>query len=126
MQQYNILVFHGSPRREANKDTLELVERLNQNTSQDYRVAFLEFAEPSLETVIESCAKTEPCHISLLPIFLSYGRHVANDIPMLATQAQARFEGLDINIHPVFGLSSAFHQALLAFLKHERLEESSL
>ena len=124
MNQFDIVVFHGSPRAHANEEILNMVERLTADTGTDYLTAFLEFADPSLEVVIESRAQTGPCEISILPVFLSRGSHVTRHIPEIAARQELRHRKLKIEIRPEFGHSIALYEALHFYTQNSDLKGS--
>ena len=67
-----------------------------------YRLAYLEFMEPSLaraaeELILEGCQG-----IDVLPLFLGAGGHVRRDLPQLILEIENK-HGININLHPTIG-----------------------
>lgn len=61
-----------------------LASQLAKLSKQDYELvesAFLELAEPSIPDGVSACVKQGAKIVSVLPYFLSAGRHVRTDIP---------------------------------------------
>jgi sirohydrochlorin cobaltochelatase len=54
------------------------------------RLAFMEFAPPTLDDVVAEVCRAGGRHILVVPIFLSGGGHVANDIPKLVDAERKR------------------------------------
>eukprot|EP01039_Chlorochromonas_danica_P010876 gene10876-12088_t len=53
--------------------------------------AHMELAEPSLITAYHQCVLQGAQHIICHPFFLSYGKHVQEDIPRLLEEAQRQY-----------------------------------
>ncbi len=94
-----ILIAHGSPKREANN--IELIGRLlhdaihpgcDQNC---VGIAYLQFAEPNLMTVIKKYAEDGAGKIIVHPYFLSSGTHVTMDIPNMIDKAKAMYPNVE-------------------------------
>jgi sirohydrochlorin cobaltochelatase len=67
------------------------------------RLAFMEFAPPTLLEVVGSFRRTGMTRLRLLPLFLAGGAHVARDIPEQVQQALERFPGMEIEVLPPVG-----------------------
>lgn len=63
--------------------------------------AFLELAEPDIQTGVDLCKHAGADAITVVPYFLSAGRHVAEDIPKALQEAACR--------HPNLRLQLAMH-----------------
>lgn len=80
-----LIIAHGSRRAASNQEVIDLGEQLQKNLKDHYSVvttAFLELAEPSIPVALKACAKLGATEITVLPYFLSAGRHVIEDVPL--------------------------------------------
>ena len=79
-----LIVAHGSRRAASNDEVRALSERVARQAGDAYRrveCAFLELAEPSIPDGIQAEIDAGAVDITVVPYFLSAGRHVAEDIP---------------------------------------------
>lgn len=94
-----ILIAHGSPKREANN--IELIGRLLHDAIHPgcdkncVGIAYLQFAEPNLMTVIKKYAEDGAEKIIVHPYFLSSGTHVTMDIPNMIDKAKAMYPNVE-------------------------------
>jgi sirohydrochlorin ferrochelatase len=76
-----LLIAHGSRHEEANRDTRLLAEDLARREPGSIAVAaFLEIAQPDIDTAALHCVGLGARQIVLLPHFLSAGVHVQRDL----------------------------------------------
>ena len=90
-----LTVSHGSRILEANNDMLHLAEEIGSastNHFQFVRHAFLEFVAPSMEDQIEHLASKGVKDIVILPLFLTKGKHVSKDIPMIMEATSQKYQ----------------------------------
>jgi sirohydrochlorin ferrochelatase len=76
-----VLIAHGSRQPEANADLHDLARQLR--AADRYAViepAFLELAEPTIETAGRACVAGGARRVVLVPYFLSAGVHVRRDL----------------------------------------------
>jgi len=79
-----VIVAHGSRREASNEEVRLLSKQVHQRLKCDFELlnaGFLELAEPSIPESIIRCIKQGATDISILPYFLSAGRHVQEDVP---------------------------------------------
>jgi sirohydrochlorin cobaltochelatase len=55
------------------------------------RLAYMEFAHPSLADIAREAARDGKLHLRVLPLFLAAGGHVAEDIPRQVAAVQMSF-----------------------------------
>lgn len=67
------------------------------------RLAYMEFVGPTLLDVAAESARDGVTGLRVLPLFLSAGAHVAQDIPAQVAEARARNPGLRIDVLPPIG-----------------------
>jgi sirohydrochlorin cobaltochelatase len=99
-----VLFTHGS----RDPRWLEPFERLEADLKDKLgedrvRMAHLEIIPPTLLELAEESVRRGVFSFRLLPLFMAGGGHVAKDIPRLASEAEARFPGLKIEILPAVG-----------------------
>lgn len=75
------------------------------------RIAYMELAEPSLETVIKEGAREGIRQYTVVPLFLAAGRHLRKDIPMIIEDLQAQYE-VDITLAPPIGENPELAKAI--------------
>ena len=67
------------------------------------KVAFLEFASPSVETALVDFFNSGATEVVVLPYFLSAGNHVVVDIPREINKAVDQWPDKNIKVLPHFG-----------------------
>ncbi|WP_174564744.1 sirohydrochlorin chelatase [Solemya elarraichensis gill symbiont] len=115
-----VVVAHGSRREASNEEVRELVARLDESAGGSFAVvcaAFLELAEPSIPDAIVDVIDQGAGHVTVLPYFLSAGRHVATDIPAEIDKALVRRPGVEIHLAGYAGSSKAMLPLLLNLAK---------
>ena len=91
-----LLIAHGSRRAEANAD-LQHVAREMRATGEFAIVesAYLELAQPDIETGAAACVAQGAERVVLLPYFLSAGVHVQQDLTAMRTRLAERFPDVE-------------------------------
>lgn len=112
-----ILIAHGSKRAESNEEFRVLVKKVkDENTHFDaVEFAFLELADPSIEETIEKMHQMKMDEVYLYPYFLNSGKHVAVDIPTIATKMQLGIKEMKIEVLTHFGES----QSITKIISHD-------
>jgi sirohydrochlorin ferrochelatase len=111
-----LLVAHGSRREASNEEIRELTRRLAGQAGESFDhidCAFLELAEPSIPDGIQRCIDAGASQVTVLPYFLSAGRHVAEDIPAEVRIKQQERPDVDIRIADYIGGSAQIPALLL-------------
>lgn len=111
-----LIIAHGSRRAESNIEIRTLAATVAQQAGADYAYvgsAFLELAEPSIPDGIEECVRQGATEITIMPFFLSAGRHVVTDVPELVRLKQQAYPHLRIRLAPYLGLSRLMPQLIL-------------
>ncbi|MEN8214666.1 MAG: CbiX/SirB N-terminal domain-containing protein [Pseudomonadota bacterium] len=101
-----ILVSHGSRREASNEEVRRLAQRLSihkRNDFDDVSAAFLELAEPSIPAGILAAVERGADEVTVMPYFLSAGRHVTEDIPAEVARAREQCPECVIDIAPYIG-----------------------
>jgi sirohydrochlorin cobaltochelatase len=104
MTKQLILIAHGSrdPRWKAPFE--DLIHQLQSELGPEaVQLAYLEMTEPALKDVAERAVVRGVTHLSLLPLFMAAGVHVATDIPHQAQELMDRHPDLHVEILPAVG-----------------------
>ncbi len=67
------------------------------------RLAYLEMFRPTLLDIAAEAARDGFLHLRVLPLFLSAGAHVAEDLPTQVAEAQTMYPQLHIEVVPPVG-----------------------
>lgn len=116
-----LIVAHGSRRAESNDEVRALAQQVARLTDDQYHLvgsAFLELAEPSIPDGIQHCIDQGATSITIMPFFLSAGRHVVTDVPTLVREKQQQHPHLQIRIAPYLGVSSLMPQLIATSAAH--------
>ena len=111
-----LLIAHGSRRDASNREVIELADKLAALAGNDFdlvKACFLELADPGIDTAVSECADLGVQHITVVPYFLSAGRHVAEDVPQELTEAARHHRGISITVCSHIGAISMMPDLLL-------------
>ena len=115
-----LLIAHGSRRQTSNEEVRSLASTLALKSKQDFDLvesAFLELAEPSIPDGVRECVQQGATRITVLPYFLSAGRHVATDIPAELEKSQQQHPNLQIKVAPYLGAADEISDILMSLSK---------
>jgi len=101
-----VVVAHGSRRTESNEELIVIAKKLSALTDSDFsevHYGFLELAEPTIPDAIISCIQSGAESVTVLPYFLSAGRHVTVDIPNEVSKVQQQYPKCQLTIAPYLG-----------------------
>ena len=101
-----LLVAHGSRRSESNEEIAQVAVALKTKIQSQYALtshAFLELAQPSIPEEIDFLIGQGATEITILPYFLSAGRHVHEDVPGIVRSKQEQYPNVQIIIAPYVG-----------------------
>jgi sirohydrochlorin ferrochelatase len=111
-----LLIAHGSRRDASNREVIELADKLVVLAGNDFdlvKACFLELADPGIGMAVSECADLGVQHITVIPYFLSAGRHVAEDVPHELTEAAQHYRGMSITVCSHIGAISMMPDLLL-------------
>jgi sirohydrochlorin ferrochelatase len=74
--------------------------------------AFLELAEPSIADGLRQAIQAGARQVTVLPYFLSAGRHVVTDIPGEVAVLRAEYPDVRITLAPYLGASAGIVELL--------------
>jgi sirohydrochlorin cobaltochelatase len=118
-----VLLAHGSKDPRWRIPFEQIVEAVQGQTGKTkVRLAYMEFAEPTLMDVVRECAGQQILHLRILPLFLSIGAHLARDVPEQVNEAKAQFPQLEIEVLAPVGedprLAGLIQQIVIETLSH--------
>jgi len=111
-----LIVAHGSRREASNEEIRALALQVADQAGNGYArvsAAFLELAEPSIPDGLQQLIDAGATHITVVPYFLSAGRHVSEDIPAEIEKVTQKNPDVSIRLAPYVGLCSAMPGLLL-------------
>ena len=75
------------------------------------RVAYMELAEPSMDTVISEAVAEGASDFTIIPLFLAAGRHLRKDVPAMIEELE-KAHGATISLAPPIGENPLLGQAI--------------
>lgn len=111
-----LLIAHGSRRESSNQEVRDLAKKLAHIAGDRYQLvvpAFLELAEPDISGGVDQCVAAGADQVTIVPYFLSAGRHVAKDIPEELENAHREYPHIPIQRCDYLGLHESIPEILL-------------
>lgn len=109
-----LVLVHGSPRAVANEPMFAVVEEVRKRGVYPViEVGFMECNAPDIPTAIETCIAQGAAEIIAVPYFLHTGKHVADDLPALLEEAQARYPEVAFRMGDFLGRAPQLTDILL-------------
>ena len=115
-----LLIAHGSRLQASNDEVKALTEQLKGNSGHEFPIvecAFLELAKPSILEGVKNCVELGADTVTVLPYFLSAGRHVATDIPEELQKSQNQHPEVTIKTAPYLGSAKEISSILISLSK---------
>ncbi len=115
-----LLIAHGSRREASNDEVRVLTKVLEHHSKGEFDIvncAFLELAEPSIPDGVSACVDKGAESVTVLPYFLSAGRHVVTDIPEELRKAQSLHPHVSIKTSPYLGSAKGISDILIDLSK---------
>lgn len=106
-----ILLAHGSSDPHWTQPFVQLEKSIRQQEPA-VALAFMELAQPSLETVISEAVARGHREFAVLPLFFAAGRHLRQDVPLQIQQLEEQF-GVKISLLPPIGEHPLLTQAIV-------------
>lgn len=110
-----ILLAHGS----SDPKWCQTFEQLAQPTLQSIPgscIAYMELAEPSIETVVLEGKKEGLDRFRIVPLFLAAGRHLRKDVPGMIEALEAK-HSVKIDLDPPIGENPVLGEAIRDVVK---------
>lgn len=115
-----LVMVHGSPRPSSNDAMFAVVEQVRaQNAFDLVSVGFMELNEPTIPDAIDELVSDGATSVVAVPYFLHTGTHVADDLPTLLEEAQAKFPEVEFSMGDFLG-----HDPLLMDVLAARVREA--
>ncbi|MDZ7667522.1 MAG: CbiX/SirB N-terminal domain-containing protein [Desulfotignum sp.] len=115
-----IVAAHGSRQKASAPEVAALAQKLDNKVKTDdsndiHQVvhAFLQFCDPSLETVIRKLVKSGVDEMVIFPFFISAGSHVQTDIPLAVETARQQDPTRQFHICRHLGVLDAIEDLIL-------------
>lgn len=111
-----LLIAHGSRRGASNEEVRDLAKKLAHVAGDRYELvapAFLELAEPDIPGGVDRCVAAGASQVTVVPYFLSAGRHVAKDIPEELEKARREHPDIPIQQCDYLGMHESVPEILL-------------
>lgn len=111
-----LIIAHGSRRSESNDEIRDLARKVAHQSGDLYGFvgsAFLELAEPSIPDGIQQCIDQGATTVTIMPFFLSAGRHVVTDVPEMVREKQREYPDVQVRMAPYLGVSSLMPDLIL-------------
>jgi sirohydrochlorin cobaltochelatase len=116
-----IVAAHGSRRKASAAEVAALAKKLDAKVKTDgssdiqqVTHAFLQFCDPSLETVIQELADSGVDEMVIFPFFISAGSHVTTDIPRAVETARQKHPHVRFHVTRHLGILDAVEDLILA------------
>jgi sirohydrochlorin ferrochelatase len=96
-----VIVAHGSRRAASNEEVIALSGQVAASLKEQYPIVstgFLELASPLIPDAIEQCIQQGATDVTVLPYFLSAGRHVQEDVPAEVNTIQLKYPDTAITL----------------------------
>lgn len=120
-----VLYVHGSEDPRWRRPFEELTRELQKEAGTDrVALAYMEFVRPSLIDVAEAAARDGVENLSVLPLFMAAGAHLANDLPEQVAVVRAELSHLRLKVLPPVGEDPRM-AALLRLIAREVLAQES-
>lgn len=117
-----ILLAHGS----SDKHWCDTFEKLAAPTLEavaNSRIAYMELAEPSLETIVSEGVAEGARDYVVVPLFLAAGRHLRKDVPAMLADLGKR-HGVEMQLAPPVGENPLLGQVIKEVVTRQ-LEETA-
>lgn len=125
MKQGIVLFGHGSRNAEwaaPFEEIRNVIKRLQPEVPVE--LAFLELMQPSLPEAVGRLASQGVGRVSVVPVFISTGSHVREDLPKLIKEALSAHPGLDIIMAAPLGEAPEMLRAMANYALAPTLPET--
>ena len=115
-----IVAAHGSRQKASAAEVAALAQKMDKKVKTDdshdiQQVvhAFLQFCDPSLETVLQELVDSGVEEVVIFPFFISAGSHVQTDIPQAVETARQQYPDVQFHITRHLGILDAVEDLIL-------------
>jgi sirohydrochlorin cobaltochelatase len=111
-----ILFAHGSRDPRWAEPFLQILHRVRQSTPDiETRLAYLELMHPDLESSVRELAELPVESMRVIPLFLSQGSHLRQDLPRQIARLQAIWPDIPIECAAPLGESSGMLDSIAEY-----------
>lgn len=96
MKNAVVVLAHGSRKKEAVENLAQITKALGRSTGITTKLACMQLSEPSFFKIIDDLANEGCTNILVIPLFLTNGTHMQEDIPELIENVKQRHTNLII------------------------------
>jgi sirohydrochlorin cobaltochelatase len=111
-----ILFAHGAREPEWARPFEEVRDRLRDEGLR-VELAYLEIMTPSLEEAMRILAAEDVGRVSVVPLFLSQGKHLKHQLPELVAGLKRRHPKVEFHVTPALGDEPDMLSAITAWVK---------
>lgn len=111
-----ILIAHGSRDARWRLPLEKLKETVGRHTSRPLGLCYMEFCSPTLLETVANFRKSGIESFEIVPVFLSSGAHVAEDIPRLIEECRKQNPNCMFELRAAVGESDAVREAMAAVI----------
>ncbi|MFH2059593.1 MAG: CbiX/SirB N-terminal domain-containing protein [Pseudomonadota bacterium] len=111
-----VIAAHGSRKKESNIEVEKLAVRLAKKIGNRFDKvvhAFLQIAEPLLETTMTEWVKEGATHMVIFPFFIGSGSHILEDIPNLVEKAKQANPHVEFTLTRQLGKIEAIEDVII-------------
>ncbi|MFN2358265.1 MAG: sirohydrochlorin chelatase [Desulfotignum sp.] len=115
-----IVAAHGSRQKASATEVAALAQKLDNKVKTDGSHdieqvvhAFLQFCDPSLETVIRNLVDSGVDEMVIFPFFISAGSHVQTDIPQTVEKARQQYPTVQFYVTRHLGILDSIEDLIL-------------
>jgi sirohydrochlorin ferrochelatase len=104
IQQAILLIAHGSREEIANREVIEMAERLGSRLPGVPVIpCFLDVVQPGIPAGFHQAVASGARRITAVPYFLATGAHVGQDIPRILDECRSQCPGVEVQITAAIG-----------------------
>ncbi len=111
-----VIAAHGSRKQTSNIEVERLTQRLAkkmENQFDQVKYAFLQIAEPLLETILNDLAQSGASQVVVFPFFIGSGSHILEDIPNLVKKVGQTYPDITFTLTRHLGAIEAIETVIV-------------
>lgn len=113
-----IYIAHGSRLAAGIEEAKRHVDRLMAELPFPIqKLAFIDFAKPSVEEAVEACVKEGASRIAFIPLLLLEAGHAKKDLPAMLAQTQRKYPEVYVTASKPFGVEESIVDSVIARIK---------
>ncbi len=111
-----VIAAHGSRKQASNIEVERLTQRLAKKMEKQFdqvKHAFLQLADPLLETTLNDLAQSGTSQIVVFPFFIGSGSHILEDIPNLVKKVGQTYPDITFTLIRHLGAIEAIETVIV-------------